>query len=122
MWRARPICLRLFWHLTRLAASRTFCTEASSRPASTAMIAITTSNSIRENPDRRRRQLMDDLHRGRIELLVLFAGRWGRARRDPAGRQLARRFGALATAPHRGEQHHQEEPDSEETAHGNPSL
>src|SRR5438132_464000 len=44
--RARPICLRLFWHCMRAAASRTFCTAGSNRPIRTAMMAITTSNSI----------------------------------------------------------------------------
>src|SRR4051794_35415595 len=44
-----PICLRLFWHLERAAASRTFWTAGSSRPISTAMMAITTSSSISVN-------------------------------------------------------------------------
>src|SRR5215471_4727397 len=43
---ARPSCLRLFWHLIREAASRTFCTAGSRSPMSIAMIAITTSNSM----------------------------------------------------------------------------
>src|SRR5262245_15966023 len=50
--RARPICLRLFWHWRRAAASRTFCTAGSSRPISTAMMAITTSSSINVNARR----------------------------------------------------------------------
>src|SRR5438128_602247 len=37
----------------RLAASRTFCTAGSSRPMRTAMMAMTTSNSIRVKPIRR---------------------------------------------------------------------
>src|SRR5262245_16166940 len=37
----------------RLAASRTFCTAGKSRPISTAMIAMTTSNSISVNARRR---------------------------------------------------------------------
>src|SRR5262245_7286823 len=49
-----PICLRLFWHLARAAASRTFWTAGSSRPMSTAMIAMTTSSSISVKPRRRR--------------------------------------------------------------------
>src|SRR5438270_13413465 len=53
LWQARPICLTLFWHLVRAAASRTFCTAGSSRPISTAMIAITTSSSISVKPRRR---------------------------------------------------------------------
>jgi hypothetical protein len=47
---ARPICLRLFWHLARAAASRTFWTAGSSRPMRIAMIAITTSNSMSVKP------------------------------------------------------------------------
>src|SRR3954469_15187176 len=50
---ARPICLRLFWHLVRAAASRTFWTAGRSRPIRMAMIAITTSNSISVKPRRR---------------------------------------------------------------------
>src|SRR5262245_37014473 len=37
----------------RLAASRTFCTAGSSRPISTAIMAMTTSSSISVNADRR---------------------------------------------------------------------
>src|SRR3954451_15580580 len=60
VWTARPICLRLFEHLARAAASRTFCTAGRSRPIRTAMIAITTSNSISVNPaDRRRTERCD---------------------------------------------------------------
>src|SRR5262245_49530355 len=51
---ARPICLRLFWHFMRAAASRTFCTAGSRRPMRIAMIAMTTSNSIRVNAARPR--------------------------------------------------------------------
>src|SRR6266540_3452974 len=40
----------LLAHLMRAAASRTFCTAGRSRPISTAMIAMTTSNSINVNP------------------------------------------------------------------------
>src|SRR3954468_14602879 len=50
LWRARPICLRLLEHFIRLAASRIFCTAGSNRPMRMAMMAITTSNSIRVNP------------------------------------------------------------------------
>src|SRR5439155_21262828 len=46
-------CLRLFWHLMRLAASRTFWTAGSSSPTRMAMMAITTSNSISVNALRR---------------------------------------------------------------------
>src|SRR5207244_4496213 len=44
-------------HLIRAAASRTFCTAGSSRPIRMAMIAITTSNSISVNADRRIRDM-----------------------------------------------------------------
>src|SRR5262245_13680836 len=37
-------------HLMRMAASRTFCTAGRSRPISTAMMAITTSSSIKVKP------------------------------------------------------------------------
>src|SRR5262245_19564955 len=46
---AIPICLRLFWQLMRLAASRAFCTAGISWARRTAMMAITTSSSIRVN-------------------------------------------------------------------------
>src|SRR5262245_57276637 len=47
---SKPICLRLFWQVARLAASRTFWTAGRSRPIRTAMIAKTTSNSIKVKP------------------------------------------------------------------------
>src|SRR5438132_13782430 len=50
-----PSCLRLLVHVTRLAASRTFCTAGSNRPISTAMMAITTSSSMSVNARRRGR-------------------------------------------------------------------
>src|SRR5262245_40628221 len=37
-------------HLMRMAASRTFCTAGRSRPISTAMMAMTTSSSIKVKP------------------------------------------------------------------------
>ena len=49
---ARPSCLRLFWHLARAAASRTFCTAGSRMPIRMPMIAMTTSNSISVNARR----------------------------------------------------------------------
>src|SRR5438270_5603697 len=51
---AIPSWWRLFKHFVRFAASRTFCTAGSSRPTSTAMIAITTSSSISVKPRQRR--------------------------------------------------------------------
>src|SRR2546423_1412849 len=50
---ARAICFKLFWHLVRAAASRTFWTAGSNRPIRIAMMAITTSNSISVNARRR---------------------------------------------------------------------
>src|SRR5262245_15215039 len=44
---AMPICFRLLVHCTRAAASRTCCTAGTSRPIRMAMMAITTSNSMR---------------------------------------------------------------------------
>src|SRR5438128_9190482 len=44
---------RLLMHFVRLAASRTFWTAGTSRPIKMAMMAMTTSNSIRVKPDRR---------------------------------------------------------------------
>src|SRR5262249_47526110 len=49
---ARPSCFKLLAHLTRLAASRTFCTAGSNSPIKTAMMAMTTNNSIRVKPPR----------------------------------------------------------------------
>src|SRR5947209_6560001 len=50
LWKASPICLRLFRHLLLAAAARIFCTAGSKRPTRTAMMAITTSNSTSVNP------------------------------------------------------------------------
>lgn len=50
MCRARPICLRLFKHWARRAASRADCTAGSNKAIRTAIMAMTTSNSIRVNP------------------------------------------------------------------------
>src|SRR5262249_34934649 len=50
-----PIWRRLLVHLVRFAASRTICIAGSSRPSSTAMMAMTTSSSMRVNADGRRR-------------------------------------------------------------------
>src|SRR5260370_11262412 len=52
---ARAVCLMLFWHWARAAASRTFCTAGNNRPIRMAMMAITTNNSIRVNARRRTR-------------------------------------------------------------------
>src|SRR5437764_10732335 len=50
---ARPICLRLLAQLARAAASRTFWTAGRRSPIRMAMIAITTSSSIRVKASRR---------------------------------------------------------------------
>src|SRR5581483_10664618 len=55
---ARPSCLRLFWHLARAAASRTFWTAGSNSPIRMAMMAITTNSSISVNPLRQRDRVM----------------------------------------------------------------
>src|SRR5581483_7239235 len=47
---ARVICLQLFSDCARAAASRTFCTAGISRPMRMAMMAMTTSSSIKVNP------------------------------------------------------------------------
>src|SRR6516225_131621 len=49
---ARPICLRLLTHWMRRAASRAACTAGSSRAINTAIMAITTSSSIKVNAER----------------------------------------------------------------------
>src|ERR1700712_1980208 len=47
---ASPICFRLLTHWARRAASRAACTAGRSRAIRTAMIAITTSNSMSVKP------------------------------------------------------------------------
>src|ERR1700733_14532571 len=49
---AMPNCFRLLRHWLRRAASRAAWTAGSSRAMSVAMIAITTSNSIKVKPER----------------------------------------------------------------------
>src|SRR5262249_26977054 len=50
---AMPSCFKLLEHLMRAADSRTFWTAGSSRPMRMAMMAMTTSNSIKVKPRRR---------------------------------------------------------------------
>jgi len=57
LWAASAICLTLLAQRVRLAASRTFWAAGSSRPMSTAMMAMTTSSSISVNADRRDERL-----------------------------------------------------------------
>src|SRR5438034_3845055 len=69
-----PSCRRLLAHLIRLAASLTFCTAGSRRPISVAMMAMTTSSSIRVKADERR----ETNRKGAIEaVLSVGAGQRG---------------------------------------------
>src|SRR5688572_13354335 len=75
---ARPSCLRLFWHLARAAASRTFWTAGMRSPIRIAMMAITTSSSISVNP-----------RRTGVSMVLSFRGRTGRTTTNPGrGREL----------------------------------
>ena len=61
-----PICFRLLTHWLRRAASRAACTAGSSSAIRTAMIAITTSSSIRVKPRRLRiheRDLLEETNK-----------------------------------------------------------
>src|SRR5262245_41241179 len=91
---ARPICLRLFWHCARAAASRTFCTAGTNRPMRMAMIAITTSNSINVNP-RPRPGFFTGL---RIRLMTTPEKEYRWRERGPDGRPLILTL-TLADAP-----------------------
>jgi hypothetical protein len=51
----------LFLQLKRLADSRIFCTAGKSNPINTPMMATTTSNSIKEKPERRRAMVTSPL-------------------------------------------------------------
>src|SRR5262249_55905329 len=72
LWAARANCLRLFRHCARAAASRTFWTAGKSRPIKTAMMAITTSNSISVKP----RRVFEC--RRRVIAYITFIGERGR--------------------------------------------
>src|SRR5262249_7004484 len=84
MWVARPICLRLFVHVIRLAASRTFCTAGRRRPMRTAMMGMTTSSSISVNPPDGLRLLLD-------VMMEPPPGRAGRATNGECGPELGAR-------------------------------
>src|SRR3954454_20293870 len=56
---ARPICFRLLTHCDRRAASRAACTAGNSSAIRTAMIAITTNNSIKVKAGRERDVIED---------------------------------------------------------------
>src|SRR5262245_39850060 len=62
---ARAICLMLLVHFIRFAASRIFCTAGRSRPIRMAMMAMTTSSSIRVNPRRERERIAPSFPRVR---------------------------------------------------------
>src|SRR4051794_14978049 len=70
----RASCLRLLVHWARRAASRAACTAGSSSAINTAMMAMTTSNSISVNPGR---------IRGLRDLDMALSGNEG-SDRDPA--------------------------------------
>src|SRR5262245_53162851 len=78
LWTARPICLRLLAHCSRAAASLTFWTAGSNRPMRAAMMAITTSSSIKVKAERRER-----------EWRSTAGSSWG-SRKDDGGRHQAR--------------------------------
>src|SRR5215471_2502829 len=67
---AVPNCLRLLLQDMRAAASRTFCTAGSSSPMRMAMMAMTTSSSIKVKPRRGDRMALTSLEED---------GRWGGA-------------------------------------------
>src|SRR4051812_38322206 len=54
LFMAMPYCFRLLTHWIRLAAARADCTAGSNKAMRTAMIAMTTSSSIRVKPLERR--------------------------------------------------------------------
>src|SRR5438270_6100505 len=73
-----PICFRLLVHWARRAASRAAWTAGRSRAIKTAMMAITTSSSMRVKARLRRR--------GRIMRGLRFEEKRGRGRTDVARR------------------------------------
>src|SRR5262249_39903609 len=72
----------LLRHCARRAASRAACTAGSSRAIKTAMMAMTTSNSIRVKPPRNR---TNRLRRSMVVLLIARS-----ARKDLAGERVDR--------------------------------
>src|SRR4051812_8310210 len=72
---ARPSCFRLLTHCERRAASRAACTAGNKRAIRTAMMAMTTSSSIRVKPRRFIRFL----------LRVQQGTNYGRGRTPPYG-------------------------------------
>src|SRR5439155_2137608 len=69
---ARAICLRLLAQTVRSAASRAFCTAGIIKPMRMAMIAMTTSSSIKVKPLRffERRDMGDSPHGRRLRYVL----------------------------------------------------
>src|SRR5262249_19571005 len=88
---ARAICLRLLMHWARRAASRADCTAGSSRAIRTAMMAITTSSSIKVKPRLRIGQISKEKGSERIGTdhgssnRISVAGRISRRREGRTG-------------------------------------
>src|SRR5687768_11711663 len=70
---ANPICLRLDKHLVDTARALALAKAGSNMPARIAMMAITTSSSIRVNPARSCLPL--DEERG-VDFIVSWVGEW----------------------------------------------
>src|SRR3954453_22481230 len=83
----------LLTHCIRLAASRAACTAGKSKAIRTAMIAITTSSSIRVKARRIRRALRIDWR------LLVLEREAGIKTRDQGGRGARRRVRAHARQP-----------------------
>src|SRR5580698_339655 len=95
-----PICFRLFELWMRPAASRTFCTAGNNKPTRTAMIAITTNNSIRVNALRRERTEIPPREQ---EQRLRITSKTQKLDEDPNHR-LATSFGILLTSPPDGKE------------------
>src|SRR6516164_3333797 len=98
---ARVSCLRLLVHWARRAASRALWTAGRSRPIRTAMIAMTTSSSIRVKPRAAARGFEDRVMTGASEMLGMgrddvgiVTGTGSVHRPTPAGSRLAGVLGA----------------------------
>src|SRR5262249_11469588 len=87
--RARPICLRLFVQLMRLAASRTFCTAGSNRLMRMAMMAMTTSSSMSVKALRRSRKRRADSTQTRNDMTDLLRPGWDVERMGGPGKATA---------------------------------
>src|SRR5262245_52953187 len=101
-----PSWWRLFWHVMRWAASRTFCTAGSRRPIRIAMMAITTRSSMRVKAPRPRLDwVCPDIHtplslRGasvRKDERLVRTARSYTGRSQPQGKNLVRAVGVGAS-------------------------